>query len=138
MDTTTELKPSSRRRKQPTAVSAPPRLIEVPSIDEPIPVARKYGQSGPPLDLTLADLNPKETKVLVFLNGEANGPKRKIVSISDMAKALFKYKSKKVGESWVRNALRRLVRASLVEKDDPGFYMITFHARDLLSALDQD
>ena len=95
--------------------------------------APSSGQSGPAMKKELADLNPKEVRVLNFANGEGSG-KRAELSISDIAEGCWKSKSKAQSNSWVRNSLRRLVRSKLIEKLERGRYRISEAARKQIGA----
>ena len=91
------------------------------------------GQSGPIMkDLKLSDLNPKERRVLVAMNGEGTG-KRVEMGIPDLATSCWKNKSKFQSNSWVRNSLRRLVRAKMIDKLARGAYRISDGARKQLA-----
>jgi len=78
------------------------------------------GQSGPPLDLVKAKLNDKEEKVVAVLLEDANP-----VPINALATNCFSDKSAGQANSWVRNSLRRLVRAKWAEKVGKGTYRLT-------------
>lgn len=91
------------------------------------------GQSGPPMEKELSDLNQKEIRVLMFANGEGSG-KRPEVTITEMAEGCWKSKSKAVSNSWTRNSLRRLVRTGMIEKLERGLYQISVSARKQINA----
>jgi len=87
------------------------------------------GQSGPPLkDLTAEDLNEKEVAVILVLGTEGH---RTDKTIADMAAACFPNKKKVQANSWVRNGLRRLVRAKLLEKSGRGLFKQTLEGREV-------
>jgi hypothetical protein len=87
------------------------------------------GQSGPPLkDLTAEDLNEKEVAVILALGTEGH---RADKEISIMATECFPNKKKAQANSWIRNGLRRLVRAKLVEKTGKGLFKQTAEGREL-------
>jgi hypothetical protein len=65
-------------------------------------------------------LNDKEIKVMTALRKFRNG-----TILSELAKEAFPRQSKAQGNSWVRNCLRRLVRAGFVQKVDRGTYKAT-------------
>lgn len=72
------------------------------------------GQSGPVLDLKVEDLNPNELAVLRFLTVDGEG--RRAYTISEIMEGLGWHEPSRLkGNSRVRNALRRLVRARWVE-----------------------
>lgn len=101
--------------------------------------APSSGQSGPELELSVQDLNPRELRCVMFLDqsgpfGDASG-KRQDFTIEEMAAGAFKSKSKAQGNSWVRNCLRRLVRAKLVDKQDRGVYRVATKTRNALAKL---
>lgn len=63
-------------------------------------------------------LNQKEQRVLGALQG-------RVLTLSEIAAACFKshgVSSKKRGNSWVRNSLRKLRDVGLVERTNPGEY----------------
>jgi len=78
------------------------------------------GQSGPPLNLTGAKLNPKEKRVLAVLESDANA-----LPLVTLALACFPEEDAKKANSWVRNSLRRLVRGEWVARVGEGTYQIT-------------
>ncbi len=90
------------------------------------------GQSGPKLELEISDLNPKERKLLLVLNGEGSG-KRPDLSIVDLAEACWKHKSKAHANSWTRNSLRRLVRSGMIDKQERGLYRISEASRKAIA-----
>lgn len=72
------------------------------------------GQNGPPLDLTLKNLNDDERKVYDVVWARATD-----VSIDELARLAFRLKPHAVkANSRVRNALRRLVRSQGVQHGD--------------------
>lgn len=77
------------------------------------------GQSGPKLKLRSSDLNDKEKAVLTYLKENVMP-----ATISEISAECFfgVAASEKQANSWVRNSLRRLVRADLVEKISRGVY----------------
>jgi hypothetical protein len=93
--------------------------------------APKSGQSGPPLDLGYGDLNDNERKVVAVFKGKGE---RKPKTIADLAKECFPSKKFAKANSWVRNSLRRLVRADWLEKMERGSYRITDKGRRRLDA----
>lgn len=90
------------------------------------------GQSGPSLDLPVEKISAKEMKIVEVLDGEGAGT-REIWTIDELAEECFKSKSKKQGNSWVRNSLRRLVRGNVVEKVERGQYRISDSGRKKLA-----
>ena len=91
-------------------------------------VAPKSGQSGPPLDLPPSKLNEKEkvvTATLLKLDGDSS------MSLAELAEKCFPDGDKKAN-SWVRNSLRRLVRAGYVAKIDRGTYQMSKAGRKLI------
>ena len=95
------------------------------------------GQSGPVLELSLEDLNPKERRVLMAINGAGSG-KRPEMGIVDLAEACWKSKSKFASNSWTRNSLRRLVRGGMIDKLARGSYRIAEGARKALAKSVED
>jgi len=85
------------------------------------------GQSGKPLQLEAADLNPKEVIVLGTLSG---GDPRTLKAMAEV----FEGVPSRQANSWVRNALRRLVRGSLVEKVGKGTYRATDGGKEAVSS----
>lgn len=81
------------------------------------------GQSGKPLDLEAQDLNSKEGCVVAALAGDVNP-----APINALAAICFPNEGAKAN-SWVRNSLRRLVRARWVEKVGTGTYRLTDEGR---------
>lgn len=76
------------------------------------------GQSGPALSLTFEDLNPNEKAVVSCLQ-LADQP----MNIGQIMAVLgWDQPCKVKGNSRVRNALRRLARASLIARPDKGTY----------------
>lgn len=99
--------------------------------------APSSGQSGPELDLEVSDLNPRELRVVMFLNqsgqfGDGSG-KRTDFTIAEIAAGCWKNKPKAQANSWARNCLRRLVRSSLIEKQDRGVYRVSQKTRNALA-----
>jgi hypothetical protein len=90
------------------------------------------GQSAAPIELSVAGLNAKESKVLGALNGSGAGL-RAVLTITELATACFKSQSKKKSNSWTRNSLRRLVQAGLVEKVERGKYRVSAAGRKKLA-----
>jgi hypothetical protein len=82
------------------------------------------GQSGPEIELDVEDLNRKERKVVEFL---ADATKAK--TLAEMASACFPHEPKARRNSWVRNSLRRLVCAGLVDRVTAGCYRATAIAK---------
>lgn len=96
------------------------------------------GQSGPPLeDLGFDALNSKEEKVLNALAGTNQG-ERKVRPLSELAEDCFSSQGKKKGNSWARNALRRLVRGGWVEKAEAGMYRVTEKGRKRLQRVEEE
>lgn len=79
----------------------------------------KSGQGAGQIKLDPANLNTNEMKVL-----EALRASRSAMTLVEIAKAAFPRKTRAQGNSWVRNALRRLVRGLLVNKVDRGTYKV--------------
>jgi hypothetical protein len=105
-DTTKKAKPAA---KKAAAKKAPTK--------KPAAKKAKSGQSAGAIALERAGLNTNETKVL-----EALRTGRKPLTLVEIAKAAFPRKTRAQGNSWVRNALRRLVRGNLVIKVERGTY----------------
>jgi len=85
-----------------------------------VKVTPKGGQDAGELDLPRDCLNAKEVKVL-----EALASVRGSMTLAELAKAAFPRLAKARGNSWVRNSLRRLVRAAWVVKVEPGVYKVS-------------
>jgi len=79
------------------------------------PRAPSSGQSGPPLDLREADLNPKEVRVLRALSEGGQQTLKELEGV-------FSGEPSSRANSWARNALRRLVRGGLVRRVGKGTY----------------
>lgn len=97
------------------------------------------GQSGPEIELSVSDLNPRELRVVMFLNqsgqfGAGTG-KRQDFTIVEMAMGCWKSKSKAQANSWVRNSLRRLVTSGLIEKQERGLYRVAQKTRNALAKM---
>jgi hypothetical protein len=90
------------------------------------------GQGGPSLDLPIEKVSAKERRVLESLDGSGTGT-RVIWTIVELAADCWKSKSKKQANSWVRNSLRRLVRAGIVEKVERGQFRISDAGRKKLA-----
>lgn len=73
------------------------------------------GQSGPPISIAKDKLNDKEQKVLEMLESTPSALGLKYI-------AERCWPGEKKANSWVRNSLRRLVRASFAEKVGKGLY----------------
>jgi hypothetical protein len=95
------------------------------------------GQSGASLELELSDLNPKERRLLLVLNGEGSG-KRVEIGIPELADACWKHKTKFQSNSWTRNSLRRLIRAKLIDKQKRGVFRISELARKMFAKADEE
>jgi len=91
------------------------------------------GQSGPALkDLTVEDLNEKERNILLNLGTEGHRHEK---SIAAMAAECYPNKAKAKGNSWIRNGLRRLMRAKLLEKDARGIFKQSLEGREVAKKL---
>jgi hypothetical protein len=121
MTTASADSPKKPRKRKPKSESAPKK--------EPRPDPTT-GQSGPRIELDPAvtrkevdkldmyqreTLSDKERRVFDALKGGAK-------TLTELAEVAFSSKSKKQGNSWVRNSLRRLVCARLVKRVDRGTY----------------
>ena len=82
--------------------------------------ATKSGQSAGSIRLECANLNSNEVKVI-----EAMRAAKQPMTLVEIAKAAFPRKTRAQGNSWVRNAMRRLVRGALVTKVDRGTYKVS-------------
>ena len=89
-------------------------LRTLPRAERPAPTS---GQSGTPLDLAWTELNKDEQRVMRSLLAAGDGVAVKINGLAKSARSLTTLK--------VRNALRRLVRSSLVSNVDRGLYKLT-------------
>lgn len=88
---------------------------------------KSVGQCGAKIDdLTLDKLNEHEKATLLALGTEGH---RKSLTLKDMASAAFPNMKKTKAGYTVRNALRRLVRGRLVEKEARGTYIQTEDGR---------
>jgi hypothetical protein len=97
----------------------------------PAPAAKadpKSGQSGPPLELSPAKINGKEKAVLAALSKLTESES---MSLAELADKCFPGEDKK-SNSWVRNSMRRLVRAGYVAKVDRGTYQMSADGRKRL------
>lgn len=107
-----------RRKVSAENAKSAERSLKVPS-----------GQSGPRIEIEVGDLNRKERRVLFLLLGDDDAS-RETYTLGEMADALWaKSKGPAVANSWVRNSLRRLVRAGYVEKVAPGCYRVSASGR---------
>jgi hypothetical protein len=103
---------------KPESVIMPAPTASEPMVASPEKakhVKMSYGQCGPALDLTVDELTDKEKAVMAVLGEEA-------VSIASLASAAFPQLSPVQANSWVRNSLRRLVRARFVRRVSEGQY----------------
>lgn len=92
------------------------------------PVQRNsQGQSGPKLTLGYVNLTIKERVVLDRIVEAAE--LGQAITLSALAERCFKGISKAKRNSWVRNQLRRLVRAGFVDPVAPGLYQATRKAK---------
>ncbi len=90
------------------------------------------GQSADEFQLPYGNLNPKEKKVIDFLDGPGHGL-REVRTLEEIAEECFHGKSEsknvtssgKRANSWARNSLRDLVPGGFAEKVDRGKYKIT-------------
>ena len=106
--------------KAPKAPKAPKAASKKPRSETPT-----SGQSGPPLELVKGKLNKKEDRVVSVLLEDANP-----VPINALATNCFSDQTSSMANSWVRNSLRRLVRAKWVEKVGKGTYRLTEKGRE--------
>lgn len=90
------------------------------------------GQSAEEFQLPYGNLNPKEKKVIDFLDNTGHGT-REIKTIDEIAEECFHGKSDsknvtssgKRANSWARNSLRDLIPGGFAEKVERGQYRIT-------------
>lgn len=87
-------------------------------------ITNAQGQNGPKLKLAYADLSPRERLVLDTII-QAAGP----IALNALAEICFRSQPVAKRNSWVRNQLRRLVRAGFVQAIAPGVYLATAKAR---------
>lgn len=100
--------------------------------DKPTP---STGQTGPVIkDLTAEDLNDKETTIMLALGTEGHRTEKTIKALADEC---FPNKKKAQANSWVRNGLRRLVRAKFLEKDGRGVFKHTVEGRNVAKKLEE-
>jgi hypothetical protein len=124
-------KPAKAPKEQPPAKAPKPEKVKPPKKTK-APKAEaggeapksKQGQGGPALDVAYADLNGNERRVLDLLLGDTE-PR----TLANMAAAAFARLDPAQAGSWVRNALRKLVRGTWVEKVGKGEYRVTADAR---------
>lgn len=119
-------KVSKRAAKKPkTVAKAPKKTKGVKASKGP-----SSGQSGPHIDaLPWEKLNKKERLLLGCFNLDGS---RETHTIESLAAEAFKGKAKNKAQanSWVRNALRRLMRSGRwLEKLEAGVYRLTPEAR---------
>ncbi len=82
------------------------------------------GQSGSKHAVALEKLNPKERKVIKILSDDLNP-----IPLNSLAAACWPDLKVSQANSWVRNALRRLVCSSWVEKVGRGTYRLAADKR---------
>jgi hypothetical protein len=101
---------------------------------ETVKAAPTTGQSGTPIERSYTELNNKERKLL---NCFKTSGKREALTIKELADACWK---KRVGNeranSWVRNSLRNLIRAGLLEKVDAGTYRQSAKGRAMVKEVE--
>jgi hypothetical protein len=103
----------------PTTTSGRPRRIKEPK------KRSSSGQCGPPIvDLDFNGLNLKERRLVEVLL-----VRTKPTKILDLAYLCWPNEPKVRRSSWVRNSLRRLVRAQFVARVSDGLYKITATGR---------
>lgn len=96
-------------------------------LDEP----HTFGQGGVVIEnFNPEKLNEKELAVLAAFN--VAGP-RETRKIPDLAATCFPQCTEPQANSWVRNSLRRLIRAKLIEKESRGMFKLTPSGRKLVS-----
>lgn len=94
------------------------------------------GQSAPHEEVKTDELNDKETKLALFINGDGKGV-RADVNLSDMTKVFTKSASTKAqAYSWVRNSIRRLITGEFVEKISRGVFRVTEKGRKRLQRVE--
>jgi hypothetical protein len=137
--TTKKKAPAKAAKKAPkkTAKKAPKKApkakAKAPKAPKPSQAEKvSSGQAGPALDLGVEQFSDKERKVLDVLNGSGSGS-REIFTIEQLAAECWKSKTKKQANSWVRNSLRRLVRAGAIEKVERGQYRVSDSGRKKLA-----
>ncbi len=92
-----------------------------------------YGQNGSKLDLDLSDLNTKERRLLGAFSPTGPRGEYTIEHLSMVfGQKPVKAKTIAQAQSWVRNSLRRLVRAKLVEHVSDGTYRVSLAARSMI------
>lgn len=79
----------------------------------------KTGQSAVIEPLNLVDLRPNERLIVQALAGDQT------LTIEALAMQCFTQQSPKQANSWVRNALRRLVPGGWATKIRPGLYALS-------------
>jgi len=128
----------ARKRGRPKKVAAPvvaakpkkPKKQRAATTS--VKAAYPSGQNGPAVELAVDELNDKERKVVDTLNGAGRG-ERPELTIAALGSGAFPKQAKPQGMSWVRNSLRRLVRAGYVERCKRGAYRVTDTGRRRLS-----
>lgn len=120
--TATLLVPGRRKRK-PKSKPAKARAKAVKAVKAKARRKPVSGQSAPPIEsLPFDALNKKEKKVVgCFVARSA----REVLTIEDLADGAFPSQPAKRANSWVRNSLRRLIRARWLEKVTPGEYRLS-------------
>lgn len=111
---------AKKTAKKTATPKSPGKKMPEPKVAKKRSTQPTSGQSGPPLELTKERLNSKEEKIVTYLSGEANP-----VTIIALASICFGDQLTSKANSWVRNSLRRLVRAKWVEKVGQGTYRLT-------------
>jgi hypothetical protein len=119
--TATLLVPGRRKRQpksKPAKAKAKVKAARAKARRKPV-----SGQSAPPIEsLSFDALNKKEKKVVgCFVARTA----REVLTIEDLADVAFPSQPAKRANSWVRNSLRRLIRARWLEKVTPGEYRLS-------------
>lgn len=126
---TKSVKPKKTAEKKPKVAKVrEPKAPKAPKEDGDLP---KSGQSGPQIsNMKFEKLNSNEQKVLRMM-AASDAKTLRIVEISG---ATFERKEgPEKANSWVRNALRRLVRAGFVGKAERGTYKVTAAGRKVLA-----
>ena len=105
--------------------SAKARTVSSSRIAEPDRLST--GQNGPRLELRFGDLTLNEQRVLLAF--DADDPTRKY-TIKELAELAFPDLAEEKAYYYIKNQLRRLMRARLLTKPNSGVYMLSVYGMD--------
>jgi hypothetical protein len=126
---TTFLPLAVSRQEKPTKTAKKTKTVKAVAPVEAAPaktVEYHGGQNGTELTLKADDLNPNEKKVIGAFNKDGV---RESKTLAAIAASAYPTRKRAQANSWVRNSLRRLVRAKLVERTARGTYCLTKKGR---------